>query len=211
MSLYNLGKSLVITDSTNLVNVQRMQLSGYSVWGKVYDSTSKSYPAVTIPYNGSISDIKKEIKANLNNSKITAIKTISFDMSNPYKDTVLGQDKYSQSSIATLKDLSSSSVSSIKSYASSNGLKVKFVDIDTKAEVNIDDWSEYSFYSQKEHKDIILDELDTITINVKKKVVSTPTVEDTSTNDDTTTETTPSENTTTEEQPVESDETGVTQ
>ena len=217
MSLYNLGKSLVITDSTNLVNVQRLQLSGYSVWGKVYDSTSKSYPAVTIPYNGSISDIKKEIKANLNNSKITAIKDITFDMSNPYKDTVLGQDKYSQSSIATLKDLSSYSVSSIKSYASSNDLKVKFIDKDTKEEVNIDDWSEYSFYSQKEHKDIILDELDTITINVKKKVVSTPTIEDTSTTednttDDTTTETTPSENNTaTEEKPVETEETDITQ
>ena len=189
MSLYNLGKSLVITDSTNLVNVQRLQLSGYNVWGKVYDSTSKSYPAVTIPYKGSINDIKNEIKANLNNSKITAIKNITFDLNNLYKDTVLGQDNYSESSIATLKSLSGYSVSEIKSYASENGIKVKFVDVDTKQEVTINDWSEYSFYSQKEHKDIILDELDTITINVKKKLISVPSVDTSENNiEDTSTE-----------------------
>ena len=46
LSLYNLGKSLVISDSTNLVNVERMQLKTYGVWRKVYEPASKSYPAV---------------------------------------------------------------------------------------------------------------------------------------------------------------------
>ena len=38
LTLYNLAKSIVVSDSSNLVNVQRMQLSGYGVWGKVYDT-----------------------------------------------------------------------------------------------------------------------------------------------------------------------------
>ena len=174
LSLYNLAKSVVVSDNTNLVNVQRMQLSGYGVWGKVYDPSSKSYPAVTIPYNGSISDIKKEIKANLNNTKLTADKKIKFDLNNPYKDTIIGQGSYSQSSISTLRDVSSYSVSKIKDYASSNGLKLKFIDASSKAQVSLSDWSEYSFYYQAEHKDIILDQVSTLTIYVKKKAVTPP-------------------------------------
>ncbi|MBR4178586.1 MAG: LCP family protein [Bacilli bacterium] len=171
LSLYNLAKSIVVSDGTNLINVQRMQLSGYGVYGKVYDPSSKSYPAVTIPYNGSINDIKKEIKANLKNSKISAVKKTSFDLNKEYKDTVIGQGSYSQARIATLANVSGYSVSKIKNYASSNGLKLKFIDKATGQTVNISDWSEYTFSSQKEHKDTILEQVSTLTIYVKKKVV----------------------------------------
>ena len=188
LSLYNLAKSVVISDNTNLVNVQRMQLSGLNVWGRVYDPSSKSYPAVTIPYNGSISDIKAEIKANLNNSKIAAIKKISFDLNKPYKDTIIGQGSYS-GGVSTLKDVSSYSVSSIKDYASANGLKLKFIDSSTGQQVSIYDWSNYSFNYQAEHKDIILDQVSTLTIYVKKKYVSPPPQQQQETNTNTETNT----------------------
>ncbi len=172
LKMYNLAKSIVISDNTNLVNVQRSQLSGYDAWGYVYDVSSKSYPAVTIPYKGSIQDIKDEIKANLNNQSIKAITKISFDLNNPYKDTIVGQDKYSEAKIATLKNLSSYSLEKIKTYASSNGLKVKFIDKSTNKEVI--DIDNYKFSSQKEHVDTILDQISTLTIYVKEKVVYTP-------------------------------------
>ena len=172
LSMYNLAKSIIVSDNTNIVNVQRMQLTGSSAWGKIYDTPSKSYPAVIIPYPGSIRDIKKEIKANLKNTKLTSSKKISFDLNNLYKDTVIGTGSYSAQSIPTLKDFSSSSVSSIKSYASSHGLSVKFVDKATNQQVNINDYSEYTFSSQKEHKDTILDQVKSLTIYVKKKVVT---------------------------------------
>ena len=171
LSLYNLAKTIIVSDNTNLVNVQRLQLSGYNAWGYIYDTSSNSYPAVTIPYNGSINDIKKEIKANLNNTKINAVTKISFDLNNPYKDTIIGQGSYSQSKIPTLKNMSSYSVAGIKSYAASNNLKLTFIDKETGKSVNIDSFSEYSFVSQKEHKDTILDQISTLTIYVKKKVV----------------------------------------
>ena len=179
LTLYNLAKSIVVSDNTNLVNVQRMQLSGYGVWGYVYDTSSKSYPAVTIPYTGSKNDIKKEIKANLNNSKMTAIKKISFDLNKPFKDTIIGQGSYSESKIAVLADVSSYSVSKIKTYASNNGLTLKFIDKATNQTVSISDYSEYSFSSQKEHKGTILDQISTLTIYVKKKQVQQTTPEDT--------------------------------
>lgn len=175
LTLYDLGKSIMVSDKTNLVNVQRMQLKGYSAAGWLYDpyhgknggySTSD-----TIPYNGSINDIKKAIKANLNNSKITPVKKISFNINKEYKTTIIGQGNYSQARIPTLANVSSYSVSKIKSYASSNGLKLKFIDKSTGQQVNIDSWGEYTFSSQKEHKDTILDQISTLTIYVKKKVV----------------------------------------
>ena len=194
LSLYNLGKSIVVSSNTNIVNVQRMQLSGYSVWGSVYEPASKSYPAVTIPYRGSINDIKEQINANLNNEKITAIKKMSFDLNNPYKDTIIGDKTYSEGRIATLNDVSSYSVSKIKDYASSNGLKLKFIDSSTGNQVSLSDWSSYYFNYQVEHKDTILDQVSTLTIYVKKKAVA-PTQTET---EETTETTTTTEETTTE-------------
>ena len=185
LSLYNLAKSIVVADNTNIVNVQRMQLSGFGVWGKVYEPQSKSYPAAIIPYPGSINDIKKEINANLKNTSTSGDKKIAFDINNPYKDTIIGQGKYSSYTIPTLKNVSGYSVASIKSYAANNHLNLRFIDSATGQDVYLNDFSEYQFHYQIEHKDIILDQLSTLTIYVKKKVVEVPQVQ----NEETSTET----------------------
>lgn len=184
LSLYNLGKSLVISDSTNLVNVERMQLKTYSVWKKVYEPASKSYPAVEIPYNGSINDIKKAININLGKTKPTIIKTASFDLNKPYESVLIGNGKYNQSTIATLADVSKYTVSELKSYASKNSLKLSFIDVDTNKTISIDDYTNYRFYSQKEHTKTIIDQLSTLTIYVKKKAV-TPVTTPSDTDDNT--------------------------
>lgn len=174
LSLYDLAKSIVLGDGTNLINVQRMQLKGYSAYGHVYDKNSKSYPAVTIPYNESIKEIKEAIKINLGKKKPTLIKEISFDISDPFQDEVIGQDKYSQSKIETLKDVSKYSVKQIKDYASKNKLELKFIDSSNNQTVELDSYGEYVFNYQKEHKDLILDQTDTLTIYVKKQTIIKP-------------------------------------
>ena len=166
MSLYNLGKSILINGSTNLINIQRSQLNGYNAYKYIYDTSSKSYPAVTIPYTGSINDIKELINTNLDKKELKAIKNISFDINNKYEDELIGDGKYTQSKIPTLKNLSSYSLDDIKTYASNNKLKLKFIDVDTNIEVT--NYEGYNFYSQKEHKDTILDQIDTLTIYIKK-------------------------------------------
>lgn len=166
MSLYNLGKSILINGSTNLINIQRSQLNGYNAYKYIYDTSSKSYPAVTIPYTGSINDIKELINTNLDKKELKAIKNISFDINNKYEDELIGDGKYTQSKIPTLKNLSSYSLDDIKTYASNNKLKLKFIDVDTNIEIT--NYEGYKFYSQKEHKDIILNQIDTLTIYIKK-------------------------------------------
>ena len=167
LQLYNLAKSIMVSDNMNIVNIQRMQLSGY--YKKIYEPQSKSYPSVTFPYQGSINDIKKEIKANLKNTTASGSKNISFDLNNPYKDKIIGQGSYSATSIPTLKSMSGLSVSSIRSYASEHNLKLRFIDSATGQDVSIDDWANYTFVKQKEHKDTILSMVNTLTIYVKKK------------------------------------------
>ena len=177
LSLYNLAKSIMVSDKTNLVNIQRMQLSGYSTYGWLYDTAipslgTKSYN--TIPCNGSINEISKAMKANLNNSKITAVKKMSFDLNKKYKATILGKGGGCQARIAVLANLSSYSVQKIKNYASSNGFNVKFVDKSSGQTVSISDWSDYTFSSQKEPVGTILEYIKTLTIYVKKKAVVVP-------------------------------------
>lgn len=167
LSLYSLAKSLVISDTTELVNVQRLQLKGYNAWGTVYEPSSKSYPAVTIPYTGSIKDIKNEMNINLGKSNYTLIKSISFDLNKPYESTIIGQDKYTQEKIKTMPNLSKYSVSEIKAFASNNNKTLQFVDVDTNQNVDIYDYSTYHFYSQSVHKDTILDMVNDIVIKVK--------------------------------------------
>ena len=167
LSLYSLAKSLVISDTTELVNVQRLQLKGYNAWGTIYEPSSKSYPAVTIPYTGSIKDIKNEMNINLGKSNYTLIKSISFDLNKPYKSTIIGQDKYVQEKIKTMPNLSTYSVSDIKRFASNNNKTIQFIDVDTNQNVDIYDYSTYHFYSQSVHKDTILDMVNDIVIKVK--------------------------------------------
>lgn len=168
-SLYNLGKSIILTNTTNLINVQRTQVNGYT--GDIYDVSSKSYPSVQIPYKGSIDDIKKEINMNLGKTKIEQIKKITFDLNKPFEDEVIGNKSYSQTKIATLADVSSYSVDKLKSYANTNNLKLKFIDIDTNQEITLTNYEEYKFHSQNEHIKTILDQISTLTIYVKKKTI----------------------------------------
>lgn len=171
ISLYNLAKTIAFSNESNLVNVQRLQLSGYGI------SVDKA--DVTIPYNGSISDIKNEMQINLGKKKATVIKTAAFDLNNPFKDTVIGTGSYTQSRIAVLKDLSSYSVSGIKSYASSNGLTIKFIDVNTNQAVTLDSFDTYKFNKQKEKQGTIIDSISSLTIYVKKvETVIEPEVEE---------------------------------
>lgn len=167
LSLYSLAKSLVISDTTDLINVQRLQLKGYNAWGSIYDASSKSYPAVSIPYSGSIKDIKREMNINLGKEDYTLVKSMSFDLNKPYESIVVGQGNYTQSKIKTMPNLSDYSVSDIKSFASSNNKSLEFIDVDTGQNVDIDEFSLYHFYSQSVHKDTILETISNIVIKVK--------------------------------------------
>ena len=164
--LYNLGKSLLLTNSTTLVNIERMQLKGF--YQDIYQAG-----AITIPYEGSINDIKEAIKVNLGKSNGTEVKKISFDINKLYEDTIVGQGEYTKKYIPTLKNLAGYSVEEIKSLGSNNNITIKFVDIDSNSTVSISSWGEYKFYSQSVKPKNTLVSIKSLTIYVKKSSVPT--------------------------------------
>lgn len=168
LSFYNLGKEIFLKN-IDLLSIERMQLNGYNGWGKIYEKDSNSYPAVTIPYQGSIDDISNEMNINLGKIKPTLIKTISFDLNKLYEEKLIGNQTYKENEKPTIKNFINYSVSEIKAFATSNNSSVKFIDINTNQEVDIYDYSNYYFHSQKEHVDMLLDQVDYITIYVKKR------------------------------------------
>ena len=124
-----------------------------------------------------IIEVKKEININLDKLTQLPIKNITFDLNKPYESEIIGLGNYSNINIQTLKDLSKYNITQIKQYAQSINKELKIIDYDTNQEVNINNYNEYNFHSQKEHKDIILDQIQSITIYVKKQndINSTPT------------------------------------
>ncbi len=178
LELYNLGKSIVISEGTNLINIQRMQLSGKNAYGMIYETSSKSYPAVTLPYQESINAIKEEINTVLGKNNINAIKSISFDLNKQYENNIIGSGNFNITNVTTLKNLSNLSINQIKDYAEENKLKLNLINYDTNETINTTNYDDYYFIKQKEHVDTIIQELDSITIYVKKRsiITSTPSV-----------------------------------
>ena len=161
-----------------------------------------------MPYQESINAIKKEININQGKTTKKEIKKISFDINKPYESEIVGKGNYSKISLSTLKDLSSYSVPSIKSYANEVNKTLHFIDVETNQEIQLNDFSEYLFFYQKEHKDIMLNQIKEINIFVKKRtntnvnIPSDDTTDDNTNNDDTTNdENTDTENNTQPENP----------
>lgn len=169
LSLYSLGKSIMLTNTSNLINIERLQLTGRNAWKEVYEPATKSYPAISLPYQESIDEIKKEININLGKEKPNLIKEISFDLNNLYEEKVIGSGNYSNTNVTTLKNLANMSISEIKEYAKNNNKELVIQDYDTKEKLNIEDYTNYYFHGQKSHVDTIIDQLENITIYVKKR------------------------------------------
>ena len=172
LSLYNLGKSIMITDGTDLINIQRLQLSGKNMYHKIYESSSNSYPAVTIPYQESIEYIKNEINIVLGKTKVNIIKNISFDLNNLFKYDDTNSNNYNTININTLENLSNKTIDEIKTITNKYNLELNIIDYDTNNEIDISNYDNYYFYKQKEHVDTIIQELKSITIYVKKRSIT---------------------------------------
>lgn len=137
LSLYNVAKDMLSKSNDNmddLLGMQRLYLSGYDYY--IYDYEPSTGQGMRlhlynfVPYNGSIKDVTNAMKVNLGLIEKEPVKTFSFDVNTPYKDTVIGQGYYSEASLPLLKDLTGSTESFARSYANTNNitLNVEYVE-----------------------------------------------------------------------------------
>ncbi|MBE6160453.1 MAG: PASTA domain-containing protein [Lactobacillales bacterium] len=96
LSLYNIGKDILVKSSDakleDLVGFRRLHLSGYDA--RIYDERTGLNLYNYVLYDGSIKDVKKAMKINLNEEKATLIKEFSFDIDEDYKEVVIGKGEY---------------------------------------------------------------------------------------------------------------------
>ena len=137
LSFYNIGKDILSkskgTDVSELIGMQRLYISGQDA--SIYDTNSGLNLYNFIPYQGSIDDVIKAMKINLELEEKEVIKKFSFSVNEPYVETVIGKGNYTTLST----DVKSQSLISLigytkeqaSSYASKNNIKITFVEQET--------------------------------------------------------------------------------
>lgn len=190
LSGYDLIKSLAVNKNANTLNIQKTKLKTYSI-GKsghmIYEPSTKSYASVAFYYKQSLQDIIDAIKINLGKKKGTLIKKFSFNLNEPYKETIIGNGSYNESKYTLIPNFSNYSVNKLKEFANKNNLELNFIDSQTNEKLELSSFTDYTFMYQKEKEYTPVFRIESINIYVKSNIqapIEQPTVpeEDTQNN-----------------------------
>lgn len=134
LSFYSIVKDIAKkannSDDTidNIINIQKLYLSGYDAniydFSQITNSGSKMVLYDFVPYKGSLEDIVEAMKINLELENEKVIKTFSYDISNPYEETIIGKGKYNESSITLLPNFVGKTKEYVQTYATKYGIKL---------------------------------------------------------------------------------------
>lgn len=96
LSLYNIGKDVLVKSSnTNLdelIGFKKLHLSGYDA--RIYDKRTGLNLYDYVLYDGSVEEVKKAMKINLEKEKPTLIKKFNFDIEEEYEEKIIGKGSY---------------------------------------------------------------------------------------------------------------------
>ena len=130
LSFYNVGKDIlkksVSTDTSNLINVQRLYLQGTGQM--IYDERARMVLWDYVPNKSSRKDIIQAMKENLELADHKVIKKFSFSINNPYEVKVIGEGPYNTSngSYNLVPDFTGDTEAQARAAAAKLGLSVTF-------------------------------------------------------------------------------------
>lgn len=132
LSFYDVAKDILIKskDSTidELLGMQRLYISGYDAMIYDYSSINNQGTKLTlydfVPYEGSLKDITTAMKINLGLEKEKVIKTFSFDVDEPYTETVTGKGNYQEDYLALLPNFVGYPKSKATTFGNTYGIKI---------------------------------------------------------------------------------------
>ena len=143
LSFYNVGKDILIkntsntTDLSSLIGFERLYISGYDQNIVDYDSINNTGSQLAlynfVPYQGSIKDISKAMKINLEIEKQEVIKEFNFNINTPYEQKVIGKDYYNEGGIALLPSFVGRDLSEAQSYCNARGISLNITKITTNS------------------------------------------------------------------------------
>lgn len=128
LSLYNIFKDISSkasnsSDMADLIGIQRLYLNGHDQRIIDYGGTNLSLYNYVL-YDDSIKAVSDAMKENLGLKKAKTIKKFSFNINNPYEETIIGKDKTSKSSLTLVPSFVGQSLSYVNSFCSAHGIKV---------------------------------------------------------------------------------------
>lgn len=128
LSLYNVFKDVMSkadkgSNMTDLLGMQRLYLNGYDQRIYDYGATNLSLYNYVL-YDDSVKAVSDAMKVNLGLKKEKKIKKFSFNVNDPYEETVIGKDNTSKTSLVLVPNFVGKSLSYVNSFCSANGIKV---------------------------------------------------------------------------------------
>lgn len=132
LSLYNIGKDVIIkaadTPMEELLSMQRLYISGSDAYIYDYDPRSGQGTRMNlynfVPYEESLQAVIDAMKVNLGLKEPMITKEFSFDINEPYEETIIGKMNKGTTGINLLPDFSGDTESIVRSWGSRYGFTV---------------------------------------------------------------------------------------
>lgn len=126
LSFYNIFKNIITTsDLSNIENTLDIQRLSLTVYGE-YINISGMNLSMIIAHQNSINAVSNAMKENLGLRDKEVIKTLSFNINNPYEETIIGSGIYGGTVVETLSDMTGDTKEDAESYCSSIGKECEF-------------------------------------------------------------------------------------
>ena len=130
LSFYNVAKDMMLkSNSDEVVHIQKLNIIGEGQM--IYDESLKLVLWNYIPQKQSLQLVKDAMQENLGNKTQTMAKEFSFDIDEGYKETIIGEGKFSEgyTKYTVLPNFANNSLADVQEWANKNGVKlnIKYV------------------------------------------------------------------------------------
>ncbi len=132
LSFYNIGKDILSKTKKekidDIIKIQKLVLKTYGQYimdySEIHNQGMKRELSNQVPYKGSIKDVSNAMKINLGLRDAEIIKTLKFNINEPYQEILIGNSYYNEASIPLLPNFLNSDVEKARTFANNNNLKL---------------------------------------------------------------------------------------
>lgn len=170
LSLYEVGKKMIIGNNNNTLNIQKTFLRGYDTYVNEYGIDSLRYAFFN--YKGSLNEITTAMKINLGLIEPTLIKSMSFDLNNLYERTIIGDKVYSEARVVQIPDFTTYTIESAIKWLKSNNISYVINNISGES-ITEQDYINYKIVSHNPEAYVLAQSVNSITLNVESLIETT--------------------------------------
>lgn len=133
LSFYNVAKEILerskeASNVDELLGMQKLYISGFDAMIYDYDSKLNAGTKLRlynfVPYNGSVKDVVKAMKVNLELEDPKIVKSLEFDVDEPYTEIVIGKGTYKDTTLYLLPNFVGYNQSKAIAYGKEHGIKI---------------------------------------------------------------------------------------